>query len=101
MFTIKRFLNRFRDELTKIRNQSNINQRLINFYLLKIETYNMKPFHGLKISFLGFSDEDSEHMNEITLQNGNIFHLNDLFLFLLRAFDWFTIIVKNTKAVAF
>ena len=33
----------------------------------------MKPFHGLKISFLGFSDEESEHMNEITLQNGNTF----------------------------
>ena len=41
------------------------------YSLYQVETYHMKPFHGLKISFLGFSDEDSEHMNEITLQNGN------------------------------
>ena len=32
----------------------------------------MKPFHGLKLQFLGFSTEETEHMQETTLQNGNL-----------------------------
>lgn len=34
-----------------------------------VELYQMKPFHGLKISFLGFSSEETEHMQELTIQN--------------------------------
>ena len=30
----------------------------------------MKPFHGLTISLLGFSAEETHHMQDLTMQNG-------------------------------
>ncbi|XP_066924148.1 protein ECT2-like [Clytia hemisphaerica] len=38
-----------------------------------VNSFNMKPFHGLKISFLGFSPDETEHMQDITLQNDGHF----------------------------
>lgn len=39
-----------------------------------IEQFQMKPFHGLKLSFLGFAPKDEEHMRELTVENGGSYY---------------------------
>lgn len=39
-----------------------------------VEQHHMKPFHGLKLSFLGFSEEETQHIEEMTSQNGGEFY---------------------------
>ncbi|XP_065644226.1 protein ECT2 isoform X2 [Hydra vulgaris] len=38
-----------------------------------IKKYLMKPFHGLIISFYGFTEEETKHMHEITTSNGGTY----------------------------
>lgn len=32
--------------------------------------YKLKPFHGARVCFVGFPEEEEKHMTEVLLQNG-------------------------------
>jgi len=38
-----------------------------------VDEHQMKPFHGLKLSLLGFSTDESKHMEELTKDNGGTY----------------------------
>lgn len=32
--------------------------------------YRLKPFHGIRVCFVGFPEEEEEHMTEVLVMNG-------------------------------
>ncbi len=40
--------------------------------IFQLEKWKMKPFQGLKLSFIGFPEEEKKHMEETAVQNGKL-----------------------------
>lgn len=51
----------------------------LNFYLKKIKKFKLKALYSLNISFYGFSAEETQHMKDVTVENGT-FIIQDLSL---------------------
>lgn len=48
-----------------------LNKVLENIVIFQNE-HKLKPFHGAKVCFLGFSEEEERHMKEVLLANGGL-----------------------------
>ena len=52
----------------------------------------MRPFQGLKLSFVGFPEEEKKHMEETAVENG-------VYLLLVLAGNIFPLLSKETKKI--
>lgn len=46
--------------------------RVLNSWFFRaLQTeYRLKPFHGIRVCFVGFPEEEEEHMTEVLVMNG-------------------------------
>lgn len=43
---------------------------LLSVFLIVQAEHKLKPFHGARVCFVGFPEEEEKHMSEILLSNG-------------------------------
>ena len=56
-------------------------QFMIFIFRRQIEKWKLRPFQGLRLSFIGFPGDEKNHMEEMSIENGMQFQTAFVFIF--------------------